>query len=35
MHVFHDWDAARFRKLYDLVECNHRGLQALAVDPVT
>ena len=33
--VFHDWDAARLRKLYDLVECNHRGLQALAVDPVT
>ena len=33
--VFHDWDAARLHKLYDLLECNHRGLQALEVDPVT
>ena len=24
--AFNDWNAARPRKLYDAVECNHRGL---------
>ncbi|XP_065070234.1 uncharacterized protein LOC135695167 [Rhopilema esculentum] len=33
--VFNDWDAARLRKLYDTVECNHRGLQALEISSVT
>ena len=33
--VFNDWDAARLRKLYDAVECNHRGLQALDISSVT
>ena len=33
--VYNDWDTARLRKLYDAVECNHRALEALDVNPLT
>lgn len=33
--VFNDWDAVRLRKLYDAVECHHRGLQALEISGFT
>ena len=33
--VYNDWEAARLRKLYDTMECNNRGLQALEISSVT
>ena len=33
--VYNDWDTVRLRKLYDAVECNHRALEALDVNPIT
>ena len=33
--IYNDWDTARLRKLYDAVECNHRALEALDVNPIT